>query len=63
MAGLLTASHNIMKLPAGIMRPTLRRIAAVVIALASGVVIASAQSSYTFVPVTDVMLQNPAPRD
>ena len=45
------------------MRLTLRRIAAAVIALASGLVIVSAQSSDTFVPVTDAMLQDPAPGD
>ena len=41
----------------------MRRIAAAVMALASGLVIVSAQSSDTFVPVTDAMLEAPAPGD
>ena len=42
---------------------SVRRIAAAVVALASGLVIVSAQSSDTFVPVTDAMLEDPAPGD
>ena len=42
---------------------SVRRIAAAVMALAFGLVIVSAQSSDTFVPVTDAMLQDPAPGD
>ena len=41
----------------------MRRIAAAVMALASGLVIVSAQSSDTFVPVTDAMLEAPAAGD
>ncbi len=42
---------------------SVRVIAAAVMALASGLVIVSAQSSDTFVPVTDAMLRDPAPGD
>ena len=45
------------------MRSILRRIAAGVNVLAAGTVIASAQPSDTFVPVTDAMLEDPAPED
>ena len=40
-----------------------RRIAAAVVALASGLGISSAQFPDTFVPVTDAMLEAPAPGD
>ena len=42
---------------------SVRRIAAAAMAMASGLIVVSAQSPDTFVPVTDAMLEAPAPGD